>query len=55
MPKKLTRVERPFTALERERLAKIRAAAMNDLPRKSAGARPAALGLGTAIRAACEA
>jgi ribosome-binding protein aMBF1 (putative translation factor) len=53
--KKLQRVERPLTAAERQRHAKIRDAVKKEFPPKEAERRPAAEGIGAAIRAAREA
>ncbi len=53
--KKLKRVVRPFTAEERERLAKIREGAANDFPPSRTGRRPAAAGIPAKLRAAREA
>lgn len=52
MAKKLTRTIGRLSDADRERHAKMRAAAMKEFPPKTIGVRPAAPGLGAAIRAA---
>jgi hypothetical protein len=52
--KEITRVIGRLTQADRERHAKLRAAAMKEFPPKSTGLRPAEAGLGAAIRAARE-
>jgi hypothetical protein len=54
MAKKLTRVIGRLTEADRERQAKMRAAAMKEFPPKAVAPRLAAPGLGAAIRAARE-
>jgi ribosome-binding protein aMBF1 (putative translation factor) len=53
--KRLQSVERRLTDAQRQRHAQVRAAAARDFPPKSASRRPAAPGIGAAVRAAREA
>ena len=55
MSKKIKHVNQRLTDEERERLAKIRAAAQRDFPPKLTARRSAAAGIGAVIRAAREA